>query len=128
MKMLVGEESSEEEVKQEVKQEEEKAEGVAEEVKGKKKKRKEKNKAKEEQKQLEEQNIEELMKEFTANQPKDNECYKCNKRLTSVTAAECKFCNINFCRQHLLAEQHGCDEAAKRQARAGGKQFDKQLK
>jgi predicted nucleic acid binding AN1-type Zn finger protein len=52
------------------------------------------------------------MKEFAGPQPKENECFKCNKRITSVTAAECKFCKINYCRYHVLAEEHGCGIAA----------------
>ena len=67
------------------------------------------------------------MKEFAAEQPKENECFNCKKRITSVTAVECKFCGINYCRNHVLAEEHGCETAARSEARNGKKKFDRHL-
>ena len=36
-----------------------------------------------------------------------------------MTAAECKFCHYYFCRHDLLAEEHGCQEAARNYAKKG---------
>lgn len=57
------------------------------------------------------------MRQFNADKPKEDQCFKCNRKLTSVTTVTCKFCGINFCRGHVLAEEHGCGEVAKQAAR-----------
>ena len=66
------------------------------------------------------------MKEYMADMPRDDQCFKCKRKLTSVTAAECKYCRVNFCRNHVLAEEHGCGEEAKEEARKP-KTFDRGL-
>ena len=61
-----------------------------------------------------------MLNDFTADMPKKDQCYKCQKKITSVTSAQCKYCELFFCRHDLLAEEHGCEEAARDYARKGG--------
>lgn len=57
------------------------------------------------------------MDEFESQLPKSDACYKCKKKITSVTAAQCQFCSFYYCRHDVLAEEHGCEEAARDYAR-----------
>jgi ATP-dependent RNA/DNA helicase IGHMBP2 len=57
--------------------------------------------------------------------PKKDECFKCHKKITSVTSVKCRFCEISFCRNHVLAEEHGCDDAAKREERGNNREIDR---
>ena len=51
--------------------------------------------------------------------PKNDQCFKCKKKITTVTAIMCQFCKLHFCRHDVLAEEHGCEDLARDHARRG---------